>query len=109
VRKSLHRRENLVLIELLRDMRVRLDLRQVELAERLHVNQNFVSNVEQGIRRLDVVELRDYAEALQSTFAELTATWERLLVEGAGKGRKRSRGSQTVAPSRTSSKKSGAN
>ncbi|MBS0457523.1 MAG: helix-turn-helix transcriptional regulator [Proteobacteria bacterium] len=91
MRKSLHRQENLALIELLKNLRVRLNLRQVELAERLGVNQNFVSNVEQGIRRLDVVELRDYASALGSSFADVTAQWESLLGEGTDKPRKRRR------------------
>ena len=75
VRKTLHRPENLALIELLRELRVAADLRQVELADRLGVNQNFVSNVEQGIRRLDLIELRDYAAALEVPFLELAATW----------------------------------
>ena len=91
MRKSLHRPENLILIELLRDLRVRENLRQTELAERLGVNQNFVSNVEQGIRRLDVVELRDYAVALGSTFSALTSLWEVQLKEGQRKPRKRQR------------------
>lgn len=89
VRKSLHRKENLVLIELLRDLRVREDLRQAELADRLDANQNFVSNVEQGIRRLDVVELRDYAAALGTTFSVLTSMWEARLEEGSVKKARR--------------------
>jgi transcriptional regulator with XRE-family HTH domain len=76
LRKTLHRPENLALIELLRELRLAADLRQAELAQRLGVNQNFVSNVEQGIRRLDLVELRDYATALDVPFLELTARWE---------------------------------
>lgn len=76
MRKTLHRPENLALIELLRELRLGADLRQAELAQRLGVNQNFVSNVEQGIRRLDLVELRDYAAALGVPFLELTAAWD---------------------------------
>lgn len=89
MRKSLHRPENLILIELLRELRMQEDLRQSELADRLGVNQNFVSNVEQGIRRLDVVELRDYAAALGSNFSNVTAMWEERLEGGLGERRRK--------------------
>ena len=39
-------------------------LKQEELAKRLGVHQSFVSKVENGERRLDVLELRDLCEAL---------------------------------------------
>lgn len=76
VRKTLHRPENLALIQLLRELRMQSGLRQAELGERLSVAQNFVSNVEQGIRRLDIVELRDYAAALGLPFLEIASMWE---------------------------------
>lgn len=95
VRKTLHRPENLALIELLRELRVAADLRQVELADRLGVNQNFVSNVEQGIRRLDVVELRDYAAALEIPFLELAQRWEERVVSGKPAPRRRKRASSS--------------
>lgn len=79
VRKTLHRPENLVLIQLLRELRMQSGLRQSELAEKLSVAQNFVSNVEQGIRRLDLVELRDYAAALGLSFLEVASMWEEKL------------------------------
>lgn len=91
MRKTLHRPENLALIELLRELRLAADLRQVELAERLGANQNFVSNVEQGIRRLDLVELRDYAEALEISFLDLTARWEDRVAGGKPASRRRKR------------------
>lgn len=89
MRKSLHRPENLILIELLRELRMRENLRQAELADRLGVNQNFVSNVEQGIRRLDVVELRDYASALGSDFSTVTSLWEARLKNAPGERRRK--------------------
>lgn len=91
MRKTLHRPENLALIELLRELRLAADLRQAELAERLGANQNFISNVEQGIRRLDLVELRDYAAALEVPFLELTAAWEARLTDQKSPQRSRSR------------------
>lgn len=38
---------------------------QVEVAKRLQVPQSFVSKYESGERRLDVIELRHVADALQ--------------------------------------------
>lgn len=102
MRKSLHRQENLILIELLRELRMRENLRQTELADRLGVNQNFVSNVEQGIRRLDVVELRDYASALGSDFSTVTSLWEaRLKSEPGERRRKRVQHSAKTATTRS--------
>lgn len=93
--RTLHRPENLVLIGLLRELLVAADLRQVELADRLGVNQNFVSNFEQGFRRLDVVELRDYAAALEISFLELAQRWEERVVSGKPAPRHRKRASSS--------------
>lgn len=46
---------------------------QVELAERLGKPQSFVSKVERGERRLDVIEFCQVAEALGHNPAELLA------------------------------------
>lgn len=46
---------------------------QVELAERLGKPQSFVSKVERGERRLDVIEFCQVAEALGHSPAELLA------------------------------------
>lgn len=42
-------------------------LTQQDLAERLGKKQNFVSNVESGVRRLDVVEFLFYCDALEAS------------------------------------------
>ena len=39
-------------------------------------NQTYVSNVELGIRRLDLVELRDYCAALDVDLRDLIDRWE---------------------------------
>lgn len=44
---------------------------QVELAERLGKPQSFVSKIERGERRLDVIEFCQLAEALDHNPAEL--------------------------------------
>ncbi len=52
------------LIELLVGQRRSLALTQLDLAQRLGTHQQFVSRVETGERRLDVVEFVDYSKAL---------------------------------------------
>jgi transcriptional regulator with XRE-family HTH domain len=56
--------EHQVLQEILREGRLVLKLRQIELAERLGQYQSFVSKYESGERRLDVFELRRVCNAL---------------------------------------------
>lgn len=50
--------------QLLIDARRNARLTQVELAERLHRPQSFISKYESGERRLDVVEFLEVAEAI---------------------------------------------
>lgn len=74
--KSLYRTENLELAALLRQLREDAGLVQTTLGERLGRNQTYVSNVELGIRRLDLVELRDYCAGLRIDLRDLIDTWE---------------------------------
>lgn len=76
VTKTLYRAENIELAALLRLLREQAGLVQTGLAERLGRNQTFVSNVELGIRRLDLVELRDYCQGLGINLTELIQQWE---------------------------------
>jgi len=62
--KSIHSPEYAGLKRLLRDVRLEKGLTQSELAARLEVTQSRVSKVEQGERRLDLVELQDWCSAL---------------------------------------------
>lgn len=74
--KSLYRLENLALAALLREMREGLGLTQTQFAGRVGRNQTYVSNVELGIRRLDLVELRDYCTALDVGLKDFVVRWE---------------------------------
>ena len=74
--KSLYRAEHLQLAALLRQAREDAGMVQAGLAERLGRNQSYVSNVELGIRRLDVVELHDYCAGLGLNLGDLIAQWE---------------------------------
>jgi transcriptional regulator with XRE-family HTH domain len=54
-----------LLIQLLKEVREQRGLTQVDLAERLGNTQTFVSKVERSERRLDVVELIEFLEAME--------------------------------------------
>jgi len=61
--KSLYRPENQVFLAMLRVLRKRQKLTQVELAERLGRSQNYVTSAERGVIRLDGLQLRDWCQA----------------------------------------------
>ena len=62
--KTVFSNQQKILSGLLKTLRERAGLRQVDLAERLGVSQAIVSNIERGERRLDVLELRQVCEKL---------------------------------------------
>ncbi len=68
--KSLHSRHNDVFLGLLRSGRTLQRLRQLDLATRLGRGQATVSKVERGVRRLDVVELWAWLNALDIDFVD---------------------------------------
>lgn len=68
--KTLHSRHNKILLRMLRELRESRGLRQSDLAEMLGRSQATVSNVERGERRLDLIELRDWLEALNERFVD---------------------------------------
>ena len=62
--KAIHSRDHQKLCALLRRLREEKAITQVTLAARLDVPQSFVSKVETGERRLDILELRLVCVAL---------------------------------------------
>ncbi|MBP5988638.1 MAG: helix-turn-helix transcriptional regulator [Piscinibacter sp.] len=79
MRKSIHSTQNSVLLRLLRDTRVNVRLRQADLATRIGAAQATVSKVERGERRLDVIELRAWLQALDVSFVDFVSELDRLL------------------------------
>ena len=75
-----------MLVNLLRELREDAGLRQVDVAERLERHQSYVSKYEAGDRRLDLIELRDVAQAIGVPLAELVAKWEARFKRGGRKG-----------------------
>ncbi|WP_313255078.1 helix-turn-helix transcriptional regulator [Stenotrophomonas acidaminiphila] len=62
--QSTHNPDYQLLLTVLKAARKRVGVSQVDLAERLGNTQTFVSKCERGERRIDAVELVEFAEAL---------------------------------------------
>ena len=74
--KSIHTDEYALLVDLLKQARAAAGLSQTQLAKKLGQSQSFVSKMEVGERRLDMVQLRTVCLALGTTLPELVARWE---------------------------------
>jgi transcriptional regulator with XRE-family HTH domain len=66
--KTLHNRHNKIFLTMLRGLRESQNLRQSDLAGLLGRSQATVSNIERGERMLDLIELRDWLDALEVDF-----------------------------------------
>lgn len=79
MQKNLHTQEQLLLRELLIELRNAAGLTQVSLAERLKWEQTHVSRVERGVRRLDVLELRAWVSAFGMSLQQFAERFEQRL------------------------------
>lgn len=79
LQKSIHTSDYEVFLRILRRVRAEAGLTQSELAQRLGQTQSFVSKVERGERRLDVVELRWWCRAMGVPLVEFVDRFEREL------------------------------
>jgi transcriptional regulator with XRE-family HTH domain len=77
--KSLFTREHRVLTELLRDVRARSGMTQIDLAKKLKESQSYISKWERGVLRLDLVQVRSLCQALGMTLQELVVEYEKRL------------------------------
>jgi transcriptional regulator with XRE-family HTH domain len=77
--KSIFTGEYAAVLRLLRRAREDAGLTQVQLAEALERTQSFVSKVERGETRLDVIQLRTWLAALGATLPAFAERLEREL------------------------------
>ena len=62
--KSLHSKEYSVFVEMLAEARKKQGLTQQQVADRLKKPQSYVAKLEGGERRVDIVEFKELAEAM---------------------------------------------
>jgi transcriptional regulator with XRE-family HTH domain len=79
MQKSLHSADYKHFLEELRALRENLGVTQEQLADALGLHQTFVSKVERGVRRLDVVELRLWVRVLGVRLTDFAARLEERL------------------------------
>lgn len=77
--KSIYTDEYGVLLALLRATRQSAGITQVQLAKKIGQSQGFLSKIEIGDRRLDVIQLRTICHALGTTLPEFVTNLEQRL------------------------------
>jgi transcriptional regulator with XRE-family HTH domain len=78
-RLTANRRQQKVLLSLLRDLRVQAGIRQIDIARALGKPQAFVSYYESGARRLDLLELRQVCKLLGISLPDFVKRFEKRL------------------------------
>ena len=79
MQKSIHRKEYKILLQQLYNLRVGAGMKQVDLAKALKVHQSFISKIETGERRIDLVELKEICEALNSNLEAFVSAYQNAL------------------------------
>ena len=74
--KSNPKKYYLVITELIYRLRINAGLTQTQLAEKLNSPQSYISKIESGERRLDLIELRELCRALNTNLIEFTTMLE---------------------------------
>ena len=74
--KTIYTQKYESVLRLLREAREKAGLTQVDLAAKVGRTQSFVSKVERGERRLDIIELRTFCQAIGMTLGAFVACLE---------------------------------
>lgn len=77
--KSIHKSEYLVLLRRLRALRTEAGLTQVELSAALQRPQSYISDVERGSRRLDLLQLQELCNACGQSLTKFVDEFEQEL------------------------------
>ena len=80
--KSIYSNDYALFLRHLKETRKKAGVTQEQLAERVGQTQSFISKVERGERRLDVVELRAFCKALGVSFPSFVTQFDKLLTRG---------------------------
>jgi transcriptional regulator with XRE-family HTH domain len=79
-RLTANRKQQKALLSLLRQLRMDAGLRQVDMAKALGKPQAFVSYYESGVRRLDLLELRQICSVLGISLIDVVRKFEKSLL-----------------------------
>ncbi|WP_412461172.1 helix-turn-helix domain-containing protein [Pseudomonas sp. SC11] len=77
--KAIYRREHVIFLQELKRMRVESGMTQAQCSAALARPQSFMSDVERGVRRLDLVQLRDLCQVLGSDLVSFSKSFEQAL------------------------------
>ena len=77
--KSIHKSEYSVLLRRLRALRTTAGLTQVELSAALQRPQSYISDIERGSRRMDLLQLRELCNACGRSLTEFVDEFEQEL------------------------------
>lgn len=80
--KSIHKAEYQPLLQLLLDIRTKAGLTQTELSTLLGRPQSYVSDVERGTRRLDLLQMREYCLACGQDLVGFVRRFEKAITRG---------------------------
>lgn len=73
---TLYTKENGVLTLLIREMRAEAGLTQAACAEALGKPQSYVSKIESGNQRIDLLQLRDYCRVCNTSLTHFVRNFE---------------------------------
>ena len=67
--RTIYKEEHRKIVERLKKARLAAGLSQIEVAEKLGKTQSYVSKIESGQRRFDVLQLKEFAEVYKKTLS----------------------------------------
>jgi transcriptional regulator with XRE-family HTH domain len=82
VQKSIYTEEHEQFLRLLRQVRREAGLTQAQLAERLGTLQSRITDYERGVRRMDLMELRQVCAAVGIPLLEFVRRFEETVSQG---------------------------
>lgn len=81
MKKSIISNDYILFLAFLKQVRVDAGITQEQLAKKLKATQSFLSKVERGERRLDVIELRQWSRALGLPLSDFVTKMEKYFKE----------------------------